>query len=195
MIRRNTALIAVLLCTCLPGLPNMATAQTAEMVARQTAGLDQVSGVAGDWQLSRFTWDEQRNDWSAAPAEADAGSVSFHLMGHGKAFRVTIRSRQYQLEGYLSFDVWTERHVLAVIDDRIGQLDVAQGVFVGTQLTLDNLKADTIYKRYSKPINTRTIMQFDGGKLKAFQVFSSQDHGRTWTPTSLFRLQPVVAAK
>ena len=195
MSRGKAALLAALLGVCLPAMSSPVIAQTADLAARQAAGLERVSGAAGDWRMVKFEWDKQRNDWATTPAELDAGKISFRRMDHGKAFRVAMQSTQYSIEGYLSFDVWTDRFALVSIDNQIGQIDVQQGVFVGERLVLDNLKADTIYKRRSLPINTRLELHFEGGQLRAIRIDSSQDQGQSWEPTSLFRVERIVAER
>lgn len=191
----RASLIATALTACAMLGSSAAIAQQKDIAALQSAGLQRVIGLVGNWQLSRFQWDAQRNEWSSTPAEIDAGSISFRRMDHGKAFRIGINTPQYQLEGYFSFDVRTERYVLAVIDDRIGQLDFQQGMFSGDRLTLDNLKADTFYRRSSLPTHTRTTLQFSSGKLKAFLVEYSEDHGQSWKRNSLFHIQPLKTTK
>lgn len=193
--RGKATLLAALLGVCLPAMSSPAISQNADVAARQAAGLERVSEAAGEWKMARFHWDRQKNDWAAAPAEPDAGKISFRRMDHGKAFRVAMESTQYSIEGYFTFDVWTERFVLVSIDNQIGQIDVQQGVFVGERLVLDNLRADTVYKRGSLPIYTRLELHFEGGQLRTIRIDSSQDQGQSWKPTSLVRVERIVAAR
>jgi hypothetical protein len=145
--------------------------------------------VAGEWRTTSLRWDKKTNAWLDAPPESAIGEVSFHRMEHGKAFRLTFKSPAYKVDGFLSYDVWNDRYVLVSIDNQIGQIDVQQGSFAGDRLILDNLKADTTYKARSLPTHTRLELRFDASQLSEIQVDSSQDQGKTWQHTSLFRVR------
>ena len=175
-------------------LPNAALAQSADRVARQAAGLERIAGALGDWQSAPLRWDEKRGDWALASANAAVLRISFHRMGHGKAYRLTLDSPAYKVDGFLTYDVWTDRYVLVSLDDVIGQIDVQQGRFTDGQLVLDNLKADTTYEARSSTLHTRVALQFADAALVAIQVDSSPDRGQTWRPTSLYRVERTAPA-
>lgn len=195
MTMRKLALIAVAFVSCLHFLPSMAIAQAGDLPARQSTGLKRISGVEGDWRTTSLRWDRLANTWVDAPPESAIGEISFHRMDHGKAFRLAFNSPAYKVDGFLSYDVWNDRYVLVSIDNQIGQIDVQQGGFDGDRLILDNLKADTTYKVRSLTTHTRLELYFEAGNLSVIQVDSSQDQGKTWQHTSLFRVQRTAAAR
>lgn len=192
---RKLALISAAFVACLLLMPGTAIAQAGDLATRQSAGLERIAGVAGEWRTTSLRWDKQANAWFDAPPDTAIGEVSFHRMEHGKAFRLIFNSPAYKVDGFLSYDVWTERYVLVSIDNQIGQIDVQQGRFSGDRLVLDNLKADTTYQVRSLPTHTRLELRFDAGNLSEIQVESSQDRGKTWQHASLFRVRRTAAAE
>lgn len=161
-----------------------------DLQSRQAVGLSRISGVEGSWAGTNLRWDEKAGRWAAPASTPQISTIRISAMEHGRAYRLHLKSPAYEVDGYLTYDVWNDRYVLASIDDFIGQIDLQQGRFSGEQLILDNLKADTVYAPQGKATNTRVAFRFDHGRLKEIQIDSSDNGGAQWRPTQLVQIKP-----
>lgn len=161
---RKIGLLSTALVASLQLMPRPANAQTRDLAARQATGLERIAGVLDNWQ-TKFRRDGQRNGWTDVRPPAAAGETSFSRMDHGQAPRLTFILPEYKVDGFLSYNVWNDRYMLASIYDQIGQIDLQQGQFAGDRLILDKLKTDTTYQVRSSPTDTRLELHFAAARI------------------------------
>jgi len=158
-----------------------------EVAAKQNAdALAKLDYMKGAWEATTTYLDPEAKEWKVLPPEPGTDpTVRVTDDDRVSALSISIPGKTAYY-GTLSYDVFQGTYRIAFIDDTVGLLDIFEGGFEGSKLTLTNLSAGTFFLQGDQKMFSRLqlLPQGDGWVLTADLT---ADQGKTWQPA--FKLE------
>lgn len=144
--------------------------------------VQRLAALAGEWDLHLTQFRPAKGVYEPVPT----GPCRVDVLLEGRFVRMTIElrtgPRPIRNDFFWSFDQFQHTYRLAVLDDYFGLLDSHEGAGDGTSITVNNLKAHTVFPTPRGDLLAEFQLRITGPDGFSLAQRATADEGKTWAP-------------